>query len=60
MKIIIEGTKEEIADLVAAIQGQQKAVMELSQDVEELQKYILVERKEWLKKVLKDAGKRKS
>jgi hypothetical protein len=54
MEIIIKGTIDEIAGLVTELQGQQKETIKLSRDVEELQKYILAAREEWLKKVLKD------
>lgn len=50
MKIIIKGTKEEIADLISEVQGQQNTVIALAKEVESLQKYLLVERKAWLKR----------
>lgn len=54
MKIIIKGTKEEIADLISETQGQQNTVIALAKEVEGLQKYLLVERKAWLKKIKKN------
>ena len=46
MKIIIEGNPKEIAALVLELQERQ--VGTLKEDIEEIQQYILCNRKEWI------------
>ena len=46
MKIIIEGNPKEIAVLVLELQERQ--VGTLKEDIEEIQQYILCNRKEWI------------
>lgn len=53
MEIIIKGSKQEIADLISEVQGQQNTVISLAKEVEGLQKYFLEERAAWLKKIKK-------
>lgn len=54
MEIIIKGSKQEIADLISEVHGQQNTVIALAKEVEDLQKYFLEERKAWLKKIKKN------
>ena len=46
MEIIIEGNPKEIAALVLGLQERQ--VGTLKEDIEEIQQYILCNRKEWI------------
>lgn len=56
MKVIIEGTEEEITGLVLSLQDQLEKTIQLERDVKELQKCVLAGRRETFEKVLKETS----
>lgn len=55
MKIVIEGTEAEITGLTASMWDQLQKTVELERDVKELQRYMLADREEMLKKIRRES-----